>query len=241
MDKTRLWIIGSVLVMVIVGALGWIVGIQPQLDQATAANAQTSQVESANTVKATILAKMKKDSENLPSLKQKLSELTASVPAQADWPTFSDEMSGFAAAAGVTVIASTAGEGKAYAPPQADGAPAAAGASTGSSSGTGATPTPTPSAPPTPAPAPTPAAGAPPVTTDLIDASNFTVIPVSVTVRGTEDQIFAFIASAQAGKRLFLVNALNIDTAQSGPGAFDAKVSGYIYVLNTGTGGKTSK
>ncbi len=238
MDKNRLWIIGSVLVMVVIGALGWVVGIQPQLEGATAANAETATVEGGNAVKATLLAKMRKDSENLPKLKEQLAELAASVPSTADATTFSDEMNGFAATNGVIVVASTQSDGQAYALPDAPAAAAPAAAAGGS--GATPAPTPTPSAAATPAPAPTPVVGAPPVTSGLITSKNFTVIPVSVTVRGAEDQIFAFIKAAQNGKRLFLVNGLDINTAESGTG-FDAKLSGYIYVLTDPTKAKTTK
>ena len=241
MDKTRLWIIGSVLVMVVIGALGWIVGIQPQLDAATAASAQTAQVESGNAIKATLLAKMKKDSENLPKLKQQLADLSASVPSTADWPTFSDELSGFATSSGVVIVASTQGDGKPYSLPQADGA-AAAPAAGGSGSGSTATPTPTPSSTPAPTatPAPAPVVGAPPVTSALITGENFTVVPVSVTARGGEKELLAFIEAVQTGKRLFLVNGLDINKAQAGEG-FDAKLSGYIYVLTDPSKATTNK
>ena len=44
----------------------------------------------------------------------------------------------------------------------------------------------------------------------------------------------AFVAAAQKGQRLFLVNGLDVGPASNGPG-FDGRVSGFIYVLNSGT------
>ena len=48
MDKNRLWIIGAVVVMVAIVALGWVVAIQPQLDAAAAADAQRATVDATN-------------------------------------------------------------------------------------------------------------------------------------------------------------------------------------------------
>lgn len=235
MDKTRLWIIGSVLVMVAVVALGWLLGIQPQLDQATAASAQTASVESGNTVKAAVLAKMKKDSENLGALKKQLTELGTSVPSKAEWSSFGDELNGMATANAVTIVASTAGDGQAYALPES---PAAAAPAAGSTGGSTATPSPTPT--PTATAAPVKVPGSPPLTSPLITSADFTLIPVSVTVRGSEDQVLGFVRSAQNGSRLFLVNGLTIDPSASAPG-FDAQLSGYIYVLSDGSEAKTTK
>jgi hypothetical protein len=82
--------------------------------------------------------------------------------------------------------------------------------------------------------------GAPPVTTALITGENFTVVPVSVTARGGEKELLAFIEAVQTGKRLFLVNGLDINKAQAGEG-FDAKLSGYIYVLTDPSKAATNK
>ena len=128
MDKTRLWIIGSVLVMAVIATLGWIVGIQPQLDQASAAGVETAQVQSGNAVKQTVLAKMKKDSENLATLKKKLTSLKTSVPTLEEWPAFGDEINSMAAANGVAIVSVTTSDGQAYTTPVAPAAAPAPGA-----------------------------------------------------------------------------------------------------------------
>ena len=240
MDKTRLWIIGSVLVMAVIATLGWIVGIQPQLDQASAAGVETAQVQSGNAVKQTVLAKMKKDSENLATLKKKLTSLKTSVPTLEEWPAFGDEINSMAAANGVAIVSVTTSDGQAYTTPVAPAAAPAPGAASGSSPAATSTPTPSPSSSPTPTPAPVKVVGAPPLNSPLITSSNFTLVPVSVTVRGSVDQIVAFVHSAQTGVRLFLVNALTIDNASAGVG-LDGKVSGYIYVLNKASEVNTAK
>lgn len=234
MDKTRLWIIGSALAMVVVAALGWVLGIQPQLDQSAQADAQTLQVNSTNAVNQVTLDKLKKDSAALPALKSRLADLGASVPSSADIPAFSDELNALAAANGLTVTDSQVTDAKGYVPPVDPSATTPTTPSSGSSST--ATPTPTPHATPaaTPTPAPTAVPGMPPSVSPLVTKDDFAVVPVSITVRGDYPNIVAFIAAAQKGQRLFLVNGIDVGPAANGPG-FDGKVSGLIYVLGTGT------
>ena len=240
MDKTRLWIIGSVLAMVVVAALGWVLGIQPQLDQSAAADAQTLQVDGTNTANQLALNKLKKDSAALPELKSQLDGIATSIPAEAQTPAFMDELNALAAANSLTVTASQITDGQGFVPPADPKAPASA--ATASGSGSTATPTPSPSSTPapTPTPAPTAVPGMPPAASSLVTKDDFTVIPVSVTVRGEYANIVAFVAAAQKGQRLFLVNGLDVGPASNGPG-FDGRVSGFIYVLNSGTAAAPSK
>lgn len=237
MDKTRLWIIGSVLAMAIVVVFGWVVGVQPQLDQAAAADAQTDQVEASNTANAAVLARLKKDSEGLPELKEQLKTLTTSVPADRQADEFTDAVGALAAGAGVKVLGTEISDGQAYAPPvDPGGAPAAASGGSSSSSST-STPTPSPSGSATPAPqaAATPSPGMPPVTSTLVDAENFTLVPISATVTGEYANILAFVKAVQSGSRLVLVDGIDVGPAAAGTG-YDAKVSGYLYVLSDGSG-----
>lgn len=117
MDKTRLWSIGAVVVMVAIVALGWVAAIQPQLDAASAADAQTSKVEQTNTASSLVLAQLQKDYKNLPALKSKLAALQTSVPKEQSIPSFVDELSALASANGLTITNWTATDGQPYAPP----------------------------------------------------------------------------------------------------------------------------
>ncbi|WP_374009669.1 hypothetical protein [Leifsonia sp. LS-T14] len=238
MDRTRLWIIGSVLAMAVIGVLGWLVGIQPQLDQATAASDQTIQAQSSAAANAAILAKMKKDSENVPALKKQLADLAVSVPKTRELADYADELTGLATANGLTVLGMTVGDGQGYKAPQIPGAapaPAAGGAAAGSTPAPTPTPTPTPGAAGAATAAPTPpvvTAGVPPAASELITSQNLVFVPVSFSVRGSEDQILAFVGAAQKTKRLFLVDGISIDPPAGGGAGYDAKASGYVYVLN---------
>ncbi|WP_431278139.1 hypothetical protein [Leifsonia poae] len=231
MDKTRLWIIGSAVAMVAIVALGWVVGIQPQLSAASAADAQTAQVEALNQKNALALAELQKQYKDLPALKAQLAALASSVPGDVQMPAFMDEMTAVASGAGVTVAKWTAADGQAYTAPVAPAAAAAAPAA-----GSTATPAPTP-APGTPAPTPTPAvpvkvAGLPPVMSTLITSDNFIASPVTVSVSGPYANVLTFLKGAQSGQRLFLVTGFVTKASTVGTGV-DATISGLIYTLKS--------
>lgn len=233
MDKTRLWMIGSTLAMVVVAVLGWMLAIQPQLDQAAEADAQKAQVDAGNTANQLALDKLKKDSAELPALKSQLDIVSKSIPAEAETPGFMDELTTLATANGLTITASQITNGKGFVPPDNPAAPTASSTTSGNGASATATPTPSPTPSATSAPTLKPATvpGMPPAVSSNITASDLTVIPVSVTVRGPYPNIVAFVAAAQKGERLFMVNGVNVDPAANGPG-FDGKVSGLIYVLS---------
>ncbi|MDN4616239.1 hypothetical protein P5G50_17455 [Leifsonia sp. F6_8S_P_1B] len=241
MDRTRLWIIASVLAMAVVVVLGWVVGVQPQLDQASAADDQTAQVRTANTANAAVLARLKKDSEGLPELKKQLTALSASIPADRKADEFTDEIDALAAAAGVKVVATEVSDGQAYVPPADPGGKGGAG-SGGSTSTSTSTSTATPSPAATPAPAATsapaataPVPGMPPFTSTLVNDQNFVLVPVSATVSGEYGSILSFVKALQAGSRLVLVDGVDVGPAASGSG-YDGTISGFLYVLTTGAG-----
>lgn len=230
MDKTRLWMIGALIAMVAIVGLGWGLGVQPQLDQAAAADVQTAEVDATNEANQAVIDQLKKDSANLPALKKELASLTASVPPQSDNPALVDELNGYAVANGVLLAGWVISDGKAYVAPVA---PTQAAASTESGAGSTPSPSPAPTASATPAPNPAKAAetpGMPPFVSPLITGKNFAVVPVSFSVSGAYPNVLAFLHDAQTGPRLFLVN--NVVTAPSSNGlGVDATVRGFTYVL----------
>lgn len=233
MDKTRLWMIASVLVMALVVAGGWFLGVQPQLGAIAEAESQTTSVQQTNAAYARALAKLKKDAADLPALKAKLASLAASVPEGSAVPAFIDQLNALYTASNVVCIDQSFSDAVAYSP-VAPAAPAAPAAPSGSQ-------TPAPGATSTPAPAPTPAAGTPPVVSSLITATNFAARPVSVTVRGQFADILNFVNGLQTGQRLFLVTSFSTmpaTDAGAGAGSLDAKIAGYVFSLTPdGQGG----
>ena len=227
MGHNRLWHIGAALVTSVVVVLGWLLGIQPQLDTMTAAEENRSTVQITNVGHATLLARLKRDSANLGALARTAQKLAESVPSGSAMPAFVDQLDAQAQAAGLTLTGMTVTEAKAYAPvPPAAAAPEAA-------ANEAVPPTGVDVASPVAA---VPAAAALAVTGAVtpaaqITASNFAAFPMQVTVTGTYAQVLDFVASLQSGDRLFLVNGLDTVPAPGLPELVDATISGLVYSL----------
>jgi Tfp pilus assembly protein PilO len=244
-DKNRLWIIGSVLVMVVVVALGWVVGIQPQLAATAIANDQRVSVEQANAAQQASLDKLKEDFKGIDKLNQELAALSKSVPSGTDVPDYVDQLDALASANHVTLKGLTVADAEAYTP-VALVAPAAAAVPAAPAGSAAPTPAPTP----TTAPAPVAAPGAPPVTNAKITAANFASLSVQITISGTYSDVLRFVNGLQTGTRLFLVSGVSTTAAKGSSAAVDSKapapgpardrivdgaISGLIYSIVTPT------
>jgi Tfp pilus assembly protein PilO len=229
-DKNKLWIIGAVIVMAVIAAGGWVLGIQPQLAVATAADAQRATVQSSNAASAIALAQLERDYKALPSLKSQLASLTRSVPTGTEIPAFVDELNALAATDSVTVVGMTVTDAQPYV---AVTPPTATAASTSTAPST-ATPSPTPSPAPTAAAAAVPTAGVPPVTSPLITPTNFAAIPVQVSVSGSYANVLDFVHGLQTASRLFLITTIASTASTTTPGLVDGRIGGFVYVLVPG-------
>ncbi|WP_267424578.1 MULTISPECIES: hypothetical protein [unclassified Curtobacterium] len=200
MSRNRLSLLLAVVAMAVVAVGGFFLAVQPQLAQASAAQTQTTNVETTNHASRVELARLREQAAKLPAMRQELEQLSASVPDGADLSSFIGDLDGIASASGMEVSSYTTSDAVAYAP----AAPAVAPSSTPSAS-------PSPSASASAAPAATvPSAPAAPavVTNGAITGANFSVIPVTVAVDGTFEQALAFLNGVQHGKRLFLVTSI---------------------------------
>ncbi|ASD23178.1 hypothetical protein B7495_14545 [Cryobacterium sp. LW097] len=220
MDKNRLWIIGTVAVMVFVLVGGFVLGIQPQLSAAAAANEERASVAASNAGQSAVLDELKKDFENIDTLKAELAPLSASVPSDTGMPAFVNQLDVLAGATQVTLDGFTVSDATPYAP-VATADPAAAST---------ATPAPTASD------ATVPAAGVPPVTSEQITAANFASLAVTITVSGGYANALNFVNGLQTGERLFLVSGITTtarDAAEgeTASGGVNAVITGLVYVL----------
>jgi len=244
-DKNRLWVIGSVLVMAVVVAFGWLLGVQPQLAAISAADNERATVEATNASHEVLLAKLKNDFKDIDRLNTQLASLSQSVPSGTDIPPFVDQLDALAGKEGVSLTGITVSDAQPYTPVVAPAAPVAAPAA-------GSTPTPTPTPAPSPgattAPAPVLTAGVPPVTSTKITAENFAAMAVQITIKGSYSKVLNFVHGLQTGTRLFLVSGLTTtasdpvlaDTSKSPSastatpdtkGGVSATISGLVYVL----------
>ncbi|WIE61238.1 type 4a pilus biogenesis protein PilO [Curtobacterium sp. MCLR17_032] len=235
MTRNRLNMVLAVIGMVVVAVGGFFLGVQPQLARAAADDTQQSTVQQENALKSVELARLRKQAKTLPEMQAELGRLEASVPSATKMSAFYDEIGQAASAAGVTVSAITTSDAVAYTPPVSE-------PTTPSATGT---PTPTPT--PTPEPVASASASAPPVATDAsITASNFSVVPVTVSVDGSFDQALSFVGRAQALQRLYLVNSItssasdpSLESTQTSSTTWN--FSGYVFVLDTDATAPTSK
>lgn len=219
MDKNRIWLIGSVLLMAAVVAGGWFLAVQPQLAAAQAANDQRASVEALNATHEAALIKLEKDFANIGALKKELAPLDASIPTDTELPAFLKQLDDLTGQTQVRLDSVTMSDPQPYTPVIPVEAPAVEGADAAATQPEGEV-----------APA-APEAGAPPVTNSLITAANFAAISVQIKVTGGYDSVLAFVSGLQSGTRLYMATGLTTSAETDTPGFVSATVSGLIYVL----------
>lgn len=235
-NKLSLIIAGLAAVALVLG--GWFVGVQPQLASAAASAQQQSDIDARNDTVRAELARLEHQYDELGTLRSGLTTLQSSIPDSTDTTPFIKELNQLADANAVSISSLTFGDAQAYVPPATAEAPAPGASAT-------ATPSPSASASSEPEAAASSAVAAPKTVTDpLITSSNFIVIPVSVSVDGSDAQALAFTSGVQKGSRLFLVNSIGTgsaggETADTGAPAATTSgsktwtLAGFIFVLDT--------
>jgi Tfp pilus assembly protein PilO len=207
MRNDRLISGGIVVLILVVGALGWLLGVSPILDQTASAQAQRDSISAANTVTKGRIALLQAQYSKLDELQSKLDGLRTSIPEDASIPSFLAEINDLCLKNGVTLTSLTINDALVYVAPVI-GPTAAPTPAPSSSSGT-TEPT-TPAVPTSPG-------------SQLVD------IPVIVVVTGPYSGVMSFSDALQAGTRLFLVSsfALTKGTAQG----FSGELTGSVYAL----------
>ena len=229
MDKNKIWLIGSVLAMVLILALGGLLVVQPQLAAAAVADVDKTAVEASNAGQAAVLDQLRQDFAGIDVLRAELAPLNESVPSGTEMPAFVNQLDALASASQVTLTEISVADAVPYAPVVAPVA-AAPTAESGATTSASPSPSPTPSAV-----AIAPTAGVPPVTSAEITAANFASLEVTVKVSGSYGNALNFVDGLQTGKRLFLVTGYSTAavTGADGQTSTDvaATVTGLVYVL----------
>lgn len=224
MDKTKIWILGSAIVMVGILALGWFVGVDPQLKAKASTDEQRSSIEAQNTATELTIVKLKKDFETIDDLKTQLAGLRGSIPADGELPSFLTQLDTLAAASNSKVTSLTVSEAIPYTAPATSVAPVEepvegeGEATDAEAAAEPETAVETPEVPDT-------------ITDPRIKPENFVAIPVEVQVEGDREAARAFISELQHGPRLFMATNVTIAPIEDKPGVFTTTVSGYVYVL----------
>ncbi|WP_349866574.1 hypothetical protein [Leifsonia sp. WHRI 6310E] len=246
MNTNRLWVIGAALAGIVVLLLGWVLGAQPFVNAAIAADSERTAVTAQNRAATDALAKLKADFAQLTALDSKLGTARASIPEGGDTSAFVRQVQAAAQAAGVDVRAVTVADAVRYSAPSNQGVAAAPSSAAASSSSSTPSPSPTPGSSATQAPAApapdAPVAAPPSLVKSDITPANFAAIPIQLDVSGTREGVMAFVKSVQSGARLFLLTALSVTSDASGaataPGAaapaaatYTGHLGGQVYVL----------
>jgi Tfp pilus assembly protein PilO len=237
-DRNRLKMIVAALSGVAVLALGFLLGVQPQLSAASAAADQRTSIETQNEGLRATLAQLVAENDQLSTLTADRDARRASVPDAADMPELIRQLDAMADAAGVPVTSFTTADAVSYEMPASAAAPVADAATTEGTEpaeGTDAEAA---------APAEASAPAAPPTFTDpAVTAANFSTIAVTVDIQGSYAQALDFVDRLQKGSRLFLVTTITSTAAaegtaaDGGAAAADAQtwtVGGLVFVLQDG-------
>jgi len=201
--------------MVFTVAFGWVLGVEPRLSEARAADAERSTVVALNASYEEVLVKLKALDEDLPALSSDLDALRSALPADAEISTLLGQLNALAAESGVVLTAITAGVPAPFESAEAAAeAPVAEEESTGEEGAAGAD-----AAAVVPAPA---------------GPENFVSVPISVTAAGAAPGVLDFVQRVQFGTRLFVVDGLTVIYEED---SGTVTIEGLVYVLTDGTRG----
>ncbi|MBU1587318.1 MAG: hypothetical protein KKH51_05160 [Actinobacteria bacterium] len=216
-STNRLWVIGSVTVMIIAILAGWFLGAQPFIAAAAAHDTERAGIQAQNQAKLAEIASLTEENKNLSTIEAQYKDLQKSIPSSSNTAAFIQGLDGLAASTGVQVTGITVSDTVAYTVPAS------------------AVPAPTPTDGATPDPAATavpsaPAAGYVPATSPLITPDNFVSIKVGVDMTGSYESVLTFVKGLQSGARLVLVTGFTSNTSVNATGV-TAHVDALIYVL----------
>ena len=235
MDRNRIWMFGTALVVGVTLVLGWLLGISPQLKGLQAARTERVAVEAQNDVYELQLDALKNDFEDIDGVQGELADLRTSVPTGPQLPEFVAEVDSLAAQNELSLSSMTVADAEPY-EPLAAVVPVDAAVVDPAATDTAATDAAADAAPVAPAP-PAAVMAVPTVTNDLITAANFVTIPVTITLVGGYDQVLDFLDDLRRGERLVSVSAVSTVAVEAGTtdapvaAGVTASISAFIFVL----------
>lgn len=90
--STRIWTFATVIVMIVVVALGWFLGISPKLADAARFDADRQSVIAQNDLARATIAQLQADFDNIDELRLELEELRAEFPTEAAYDDAVEEL-----------------------------------------------------------------------------------------------------------------------------------------------------
>jgi Tfp pilus assembly protein PilO len=116
MKDNRIWIVGTALVVVVVVALGWLLGISPKVTEIAASDAATKAVEAENAQHKAELAALKKQAADRATLEAELASLELSVPPLTNIQEFLLQLNQLASANDTSITVLNTGTPSLYVP-----------------------------------------------------------------------------------------------------------------------------
>lgn len=220
-SSNRLWVIGSVTLMLILLVAGWFLGAQTFLDSAARADQERIGIEAQNAAQQAEIVRLTDENKDISAITTEYKALQESIPASSNTAGFIQGLNDLASSNGVQVTGITVSESKAYTvPASAVVVPVDPEA---------------PAPESTEAPAPTIPVGSVAATSPLITPANFVGIEVGVDLKGGYGQVLSFVKGLQSGARLVLVTGFTSTTSADDPNVVTSHVTGLIYVIKQGS------
>ena len=116
MTKDRVWVWGSALAGLLIFVIGWIAGVQPQLNKISTTNTNRDAVVSQNGKDEILLTQLKHDYQNIDLIRSELVQLRNSIPVRAEISSFVTELNSLATNNQVTVKSISVNDAKPYTP-----------------------------------------------------------------------------------------------------------------------------
>ncbi|GAA4749633.1 hypothetical protein GCM10025783_22450 [Amnibacterium soli] len=227
MNPSRIWTLGAIVAVVAILGAAFGLGVQPSLAAASAADASAQQVQQTNTATQAEIGRLSRSAAKQSELDQQNAFVGRAVTGSLRWNTFSTQIRDTAAQDGVKIVSLGTGDPTDYVAPVA-----------ASPAGGAAAPAPTASATPSPGTTPVAAPVLDPAQTGLfgktdplISGANLVVIPVTVSVSGSEESSIAFAQDVQRMTRLFAVNNVTYTKGTDSGDPPTTTISGTIYAL----------
>jgi len=216
--NNRIWIVGSVIVMVAVVLLGYFLGASPRLTEAATNEANRQAAIAQNQSYEAALAALKKDFENIEEFRDRLDELQVALPPNSGLNRFIGSLRDLEIASGVVLTKFASVDPLPFVYKETLEEAAAPVVAPEGEEGT--------EAPVAPAPVVDP-----PKLVQTLSPDEFVYIAISLEVSGTTEQILNFTEALQTAKRRFLVTSVSYSPDTANPGIYTGKVEGYVYVL----------
>ena len=219
MNASRLWTAIALIVSLAVLGGGYVLGVAPALASAQASAASTASARAQTQVQQKVLSDLQEQAKSVDETRAALEDLRAQMPPDSEYSAFVDAVIAAAAATGVVVTSVNSEDALLFfAAPGAEPIPDPSTEPTDSTDGQTTDET---------APAPEPA---PPA----LSSAGLVSVPVTITIKGSSDAVFAFVDKMRLSERLFLLRSLSVAPLIEADAVISAgSLVGQIYVLET--------